>query len=64
MDLLKNPKCYTDICIDGVWFHHDHCTTTAYMLSGGSSPQVDLAREPQTEEELVEMLTEFRAVNR
>lgn len=63
MNLIRDPRCYTDVCIDGVWFHYDHCSTKAYKLSGGNSPYVDLAREPQTEEELVELLKAKTGLN-
>ncbi|MCG9626665.1 hypothetical protein L1D34_17690 [Vibrio mediterranei] len=60
MELKKDPRCYTDICIDGRWFHHDHCTNTAYMLWGGSSPQLKLERTPNTEDELIGLLKQAR----
>lgn len=56
MDLKQDPRCYTDVCVEGRWYHYDHCGTKAYMLWGGAAPQVDLGREPKTEEELVELL--------
>ncbi|CAH7133853.1 conserved hypothetical protein [Vibrio chagasii] len=56
MELKQDPKCYTDVCVDGKWFHYDHCGTQAYMLKGGSSAVIELAKEPSTEGELVEML--------
>ncbi|MDG3084888.1 hypothetical protein P7F88_01795 [Vibrio hannami] len=56
MELKKDPRCYTDVCINGKWFHHDHLTTKAYMLKGGASPEFDLAKVPTTEDELIEML--------
>lgn len=56
MELKQDPRCYTDVCIDGLWYHYDHCGTTAYTLSGGASPQIQLAPEPKTEEELIELL--------
>lgn len=56
MELKQDPKCYTDVCINGKWFHHDHCTTTVYMLKGGASPSIELAKMPTTENELVEMI--------
>lgn len=58
MELKNDPRCYTDLCIDGKWFHYDHCTTRAYMLKGGSSPEVELAKIPTTESELVELLND------
>ena len=62
MRLHRDPRCYTDVCINGIWFHYDHCGTTAYQLRGGASPQVALAKEPQTEEELLEMLTQIASL--
>ncbi|MCC4856878.1 hypothetical protein AB4179_12505 [Vibrio lentus] len=56
MTLKQDPRCYTDVCVDGKWFHYDHCGTQAYMLKGGSSAVIELAKEPVTEGELVEML--------
>ncbi len=56
MELKKDPRCYTDVCINGTWFHHDHCTNTAYALAGGNSPHIELDKTPETEEELFEML--------
>ena len=35
MELIRNPKCYTDVCIDGTWYHYDHCGSTVYSLAGG-----------------------------
>jgi hypothetical protein len=45
--------------VNGKWFHHDHCTTTAYMLKGGASSNIELAKMPTTESELVDLLTEI-----
>lgn len=56
MELLRNPKCYTDVCIDGTWYHYDHCGSTVYSLSGGAGPELDLAREPATENELIDLI--------
>ena len=56
MELKQDPRCYTDVCVDGKWFHYDHCGTRAYMLKGGASAVIELARKPSTEGELVEML--------
>ncbi|MFA0037843.1 hypothetical protein [Vibrio sp. 10N.261.52.A1] len=56
MELKQDPRCYTDVCVDGKWFHYDHCSTQAYMLKGGASAVIELAKEPTTEGELVEML--------
>ncbi|GIU53567.1 MULTISPECIES: hypothetical protein [Shewanella] len=57
MELKQCEKCYTDVCVNGKWFHHDHLTTSAYMLNGGSPEMVELAKMPTTETELVDMLT-------
>jgi hypothetical protein len=50
MKLLMQPKCYTDVCLHGKWFHHDHGETSAYML--GSRLIFDLGMMPTTDEEL------------
>jgi hypothetical protein len=50
MKLLMQPKCYTDICLHGKWFHHDHGSTSAYML--GSREIFELEMMPTTDEEL------------
>ncbi len=54
--LKQDPRCYTDVCVDGKWFHYRYCGTQAYMLKGGSSAVFELSKEPATEGELVEML--------
>lgn len=64
MNLVRDPRCYTDVCINGIWFHYDHCGTVAYQLCGGASPQVDLAKEPETEEELIGMLTQISSTQK
>ncbi|MBR9727033.1 hypothetical protein ACFOD0_00410 [Shewanella intestini] len=56
MELKQCPKCYTDICVNGKWFHHDHLTTNAYMLNGSEPINVELAKVPTTENELINML--------
>lgn len=56
MELKQDPRCYTDVCVYGKWFHYDHCGTQAYMLKGGASAVIELTKEPTTEGELVEML--------
>ncbi|MFV0576746.1 MAG: hypothetical protein ACK5NC_15200 [Vibrio sp.] len=56
MKLKPCEKCYTDVCIDGKWYHHDHLTDKAYMLKGGMDHVVELARTPTTEDELLELL--------
>lgn len=50
MKLLMQPKCYTDICLYGKWFHHDHCSKSAYMLGSREVFEFDVI--PTTEEEL------------
>ena len=59
MELIKDPRCYTDVCVDGLWYHYDHCGTKAYILRGGAAPQVELAREPQTEDELIALIKDI-----
>jgi len=59
MELKQDPRCYTDVCVNGKWFHYDHCGTTAYMLKGGASAQVELSKEPSTENELVSLLSDI-----
>ncbi|MGC9403713.1 hypothetical protein [Vibrio genomosp. F10] len=56
MELKQDPRCYTDVCVDGYWYHYDHCTTRAYVLKGGSSPELILSKEPKTEAELISLL--------
>jgi hypothetical protein len=56
MELLRNPRCYTDVCIDGTWYHYDHCGSKVYSLCGGAGPELDLAREPETEGELISLI--------
>ena len=50
MKLHMEDKCYSDICLHGKWFHHDHGGTTAYML--GSNLIFELGVMPTTEEQL------------
>ncbi|WP_336289043.1 hypothetical protein [Aeromonas dhakensis] len=59
MELERDPRCYTDVCIDGKWYHYDHCSTHVYMLMGGAPPSMTLAYEPSSEEELIEMLRQL-----
>ncbi len=59
MTLVKNPKCYTDVCIDGKWYHYDHCGTRVYMLKGGASAEFDLNSEPLTEGELINQIKQI-----
>lgn len=56
MELLKDPRCYTDVCLNGKWFHHDHCTPTVYMLKGGNPVYFNLPKIPETESELEDMV--------
>ena len=50
MKLHMEDKCYTDICLHGKWFHHDHGGTNAYML--GSREIFEFGKMPTTDEEL------------
>ena len=59
MELKKDPRCYTDVCINGKWYHHDHGSRQVYMLMGGAAPSLELAYVPDSEEELIEMLQLF-----
>lgn len=54
--LLRDPKCYTDVCINGRWYHYDHCGTKVYVLKGGHSPEIELGCEPLTEDELIHQI--------
>ena len=56
MELIKDKRCYTDMCLDGRWFHHDHCTPTVYMLRGGEPVSFSLDTVPETEDELFHLL--------
>ncbi|MDO6497002.1 hypothetical protein [Photobacterium sanguinicancri] len=58
MTLKQDSRCYTDVCVNGKWFHHDHCTTKAYMLKGGASSAIELAKMPTTESELIDLLAD------
>lgn len=58
MELKPCEKCYTDLCLDGKWYHHDHLTDKAYVLNGGSSLLINLSKVPQTEDELVSLLSD------
>jgi|GEM_PF-3760348 len=55
MDLL--PNCYTDLCINGKWFHYDHGETSVFMLNGGDPLTFELESLPTTEDELERHLT-------
>lgn len=46
MELKKDPRCYTDVCIDGKWYHYDHCSTHVYMLMGAPPPACSLPMNP------------------
>ncbi|PMH44569.1 hypothetical protein BCU68_03460 [Vibrio sp. 10N.286.49.B3] len=59
MELIQDARCYTDVCVKGKWFHYDHCTTNAYMLNGGESSNIELAKMPSTENELVDLLSDM-----
>ena len=59
MELERDPRCYTDLCIDGKWNDNDHCSTHVYMLMGGAAPSLELTHEPRSEEELIEMLQQL-----
>jgi hypothetical protein len=59
MELKQDPKCYTDVCVNGLWYHYDHCSTKAYVLRGGASPEINLDTEPKTESELISMLEDL-----
>lgn len=50
MKLHMEEKCYSDVCLHGKWFHHDHGGTNAYML--GSREIFEFEMMPTTEEEL------------
>jgi hypothetical protein len=59
MELKQDPRCYTDVCVNGLWYHYDHCSTKAYVLRGGASPEINLDTEPKTESELISMLEDL-----
>ncbi|MDO6620986.1 MULTISPECIES: hypothetical protein [unclassified Shewanella] len=50
MELL--PNCYTDVCINGKWFHYDHNKQAAFMLNGSDPLSIELEITPTTEAEL------------
>lgn len=56
MELKKDKRCYTDVCLSGKWFHYDHCTANVFMLRGGSPSYFELAHVPETESELISLL--------
>lgn len=53
------PNCYTDLCVNGKWFHYDHGDTEVYMLNGGSPVTFELGMEPTTENELEQRLEQL-----
>ncbi|QFU23828.1 hypothetical protein FM038_017755 [Shewanella eurypsychrophilus] len=55
MELL--PNCYTDLCINGKWFHYDHGEKSVFMLNGSSPLSFELESLPTTENELELHLT-------
>ncbi|ABV35934.1 conserved hypothetical protein [Shewanella sediminis HAW-EB3] len=55
MELL--PNCYTDLCINGKWFHYDHGESSVFMLNGGDPLTFELESLPTTEDELEKHLT-------
>ncbi|MFC1503323.1 hypothetical protein ACFL53_03080 [Pseudomonadota bacterium] len=55
MELL--PNCYTDLCVNGKWFHYDHGDTSVFMLNGGSPITFELGAQPTTEAELENYLS-------
>ncbi|WP_299791886.1 hypothetical protein [uncultured Shewanella sp.] len=54
MELL--PNCYTDLCINGKWFHYDHGESSVFMLNGGNPLTFELESLPTTEDELEQHL--------
>ncbi|MEC4727003.1 hypothetical protein HWQ46_15760 [Shewanella sp. D64] len=54
MELL--PNCYTDLCINGKWFHYDHGESSVFMLNGGDPLTFELKTLPKTENELAQHL--------
>lgn len=59
MELIKDKRCYTDMCLRGKWFHHDHCTATAFMLRGGDPANYLFSKVPETEDELLDLLSDI-----
>ncbi|MGS0676645.1 hypothetical protein [Shewanella sp. 0m-4] len=55
MELL--PNCYTDLCVNGKWFHYDHGTHSVFMLNGSKPLTFELNSLPSTEDELEMHLT-------
>ncbi|GIU41526.1 hypothetical protein TUM4438_06020 [Shewanella sairae] len=50
MELL--PNCYTDLCVNGKWFHYDHGENSVFMLNGSAPVTFELNSLPKTEGEL------------
>lgn len=50
MELQAN--CYTDLCVNGKWFHYDHGERSVFMLNGGCPLTFELDSLPTTEAEL------------
>ncbi|AQS39192.1 hypothetical protein Sps_04077 [Shewanella psychrophila] len=46
------PHCYTDLCINGKWFHYDHGEMSVFMFNGSSPLSFELDAMPTTEGEL------------
>ncbi|QYJ85147.1 hypothetical protein K0I73_13075 [Shewanella mesophila] len=57
MELL--PNCYTDLCVNGKWFHYDHGESSVFMLNGSEPLTFELERQPATEEELEQRLSQI-----
>ncbi|CAM4204269.1 hypothetical protein [Shewanella aquimarina] len=53
------PNCYTDICVNGKWFHYDHGDLSVFMLNGGDPLTFELSELPTTEAELEAHLESF-----
>ncbi|WP_144212482.1 hypothetical protein [Shewanella donghaensis] len=59
MELL--PNCYTELCINGRWFHYNHDKKSVFMLNGSNPLSFELEIAPTTEEELEAHLTNIAA---
>ena len=59
MDLL--PNCYTDLCVNGKWFHYDHGESSVFMLNGSKPLSFELDSLPKTEDELESHLCHIAA---
>ncbi|MCE2570245.1 hypothetical protein [Motilimonas eburnea] len=53
------PNCYTDMCVNGKWFHYDHGESEVYMLNAGSPITFKINAVPNTEEELEHALRQL-----